>query len=89
MRCWPLLTVLPLTLVGLPAFAQVPCGTVTVQGECQGNTLRFCDSQSSAGDARLLDHRPERHLSAPQRQLGLRLRGPDGRRLRLPKRYGR
>ncbi len=48
MRCWPLLTVLPLTLVGLPAFAQVPCGTVTVQGECQGNTLRFCDSQSSS-----------------------------------------
>lgn len=55
MRRWPPLTVLPLVLVGLPAWGQVPCGTVTVQGECQGNTLRFCNEQAAPPELVTLD----------------------------------
>lgn len=55
MRRWPLLTVLPLALVGLPALGQAPCGTVTVQGECQGNTLRFCNEQAAPPELVTLD----------------------------------
>ncbi|MFO0726997.1 MAG: thrombospondin type 3 repeat-containing protein [Myxococcota bacterium] len=39
-----------LGLTALPALAQdagVPCGNVTAQGECQGNTLRYCNTQAT------------------------------------------